>query len=350
MAYEKPPCTANQIDKAGKIFFNTKLTVRERANAIDQIWNWRTAHSYPLNALHTTMRNRALKLEKTALTAQRLKRLDSILRKLGRQTTMQMSQMQDVGGCRAIMSNMPRLKALVVTYSESPLRHELTRTNDYIHQPKDDGYRSIHYMYRFTGKGTSLPWNKLRIEIQMRTRLQHAWATAVETVDAFTAENIKFGKGASNWRRFFKLMGSLHANIEKTPIVPGVTSNLINLKEEVQHLEREIQVIRLLRSYANLTEHITQRRRDVERDWYLLQMLPDERRVVVRGYSKDEFSQAKQLLAESEKDFQGTKNQAVLVATSSLRGLRNAYPNYFADTVHFTSVLENFCGKGRGLP
>jgi hypothetical protein len=350
MAYEKPPCTANQIDKAGKAFFNSKLGLEDRGAAIDQIWNWRTAHSYPLNALHMTLRNRATKVERAALTAQRLKRLNSILRKLGRQTTMQMSQMQDVGGCRAIMSNMPRLNALLATYSDSPLRHELTRTNDYISEPKDDGYRSVHHMYRFTGNASSLPWNKLRIEIQMRTKLQHAWATTVETVDAFTEENLKFGKGASQWRRFFKLMGSLHALIEKTPVVPGTPADIIKLKEEVQNLEKELQVIRLLRSYANLTENITRRSGDTERDWYLLQMLPDDRKVIVKGYPQSEFLQAKRLLAEAEKNFQGTKNQAVLVATSSLRGLRNAYPNYFADTAHFILILENFCGRKTGLP
>lgn len=73
MAYEKPPCSFNQIDRAGKTFFNEKLSIEERAGAIDAIWNWRTAHSYPLNALHMTLRNRTLKVEKTAFTAQRLK-------------------------------------------------------------------------------------------------------------------------------------------------------------------------------------------------------------------------------------------------------------------------------------
>ena len=43
----------------------------------------------------------------------------------------------------------------------------------------------------------------LWIEIQLRTSLQHAWATVVETVDAFTNENLKFGAGSDDWKRFF---------------------------------------------------------------------------------------------------------------------------------------------------
>ena len=219
MAYDKPPCTHNQIDRAGKTFFNDKLGTQERASAIAQIWNWRSAHSYPLNAIHMTLRNRALKVDSTANTAQRLKRLQSILRKLGRQSTMQMSQMQDLGGCRAILPGMARLNMLRFIYETSPLRHDLTRTRDYIQEPKEDGYRSVHQMYRFCGRGSSLPWDKLRIEVQLRTKLQHAWATCVETVDAFTAEDLKFGKGTSDWRRFFQLMGTVHARLQ-TFLVP----------------------------------------------------------------------------------------------------------------------------------
>lgn len=154
-------CEPNR--QGGKDLFNQKLEIEARAEAVARIWDWRTAHSYPLNALHMTLRNRALKADGNALSAQRLKRLPSILRKLGRQSTMQMSQMQDVGGCRAVVSNMNRLKVLGFIYDTNPLRHELNRKRDYIAEPKEDGYRSIHLMYRFSGKASSLPWHNCEL-------------------------------------------------------------------------------------------------------------------------------------------------------------------------------------------
>ena len=71
-------------------------------------------------------------------------------------------------------------------------------------------------------------------------------------------------------------------------------------------------------------------------------MLPEENRVTVAGYPLEKFRDAKRLLAEAEKDFEGTKNQTVLVKTNSLRELKKAYPNYFADTANFTSILDKF--------
>ena len=124
MAYEKPQHSLNQIDKAGKAI----LDHTQMAEGIGVLNTWRVAHRYPLNALHMTLRNRAIRIDANAITAQRLKRLESVVRKLLRQPTLQMSQMQDIGGCRAILSNMNRLNMLRFMYEASPLRHKLQRT------------------------------------------------------------------------------------------------------------------------------------------------------------------------------------------------------------------------------
>jgi hypothetical protein len=44
--------------------------------------------------------------------------------------TLQMPQMQDIGGCRAVLSNMGRVDRLRFMYEANPLRHRLARTRD----------------------------------------------------------------------------------------------------------------------------------------------------------------------------------------------------------------------------
>lgn len=358
MAYVKPEYSLSQVDKAatfvfapGAMFASGSLcdpakAFEDPAKAFEIVWNWRVAHSYPLNALHMTLRNRTLNVDGGALTAQRLKRFESIVRKLRRtQTeTMHLSQMQDIGGCRAVVRNMDRLRALHSIYEERPLRHSLTKTRDYISRPKYDGYRSIHLMYRFSGRATSVPWDKLRIEIQLRTKFQHAWATAVETVDAFTGQDLKFGEGHPEWRRFFALMGSVHAIYEYSPTVPGTPDTHTGLVAEVRDLEQSLGVIDSLNSYRLITQHIVGWRGG-PRDWFLIKLKPEERSAEVGRYSVANFNRAETDLSRAEDEFKGTRNQAVLVSAASVNELKRAYPNYFADAGHFVTTLKRFLEK-----
>jgi putative GTP pyrophosphokinase len=101
--------------------------------------------------------------------------------------------------------------------------------------PKEDGYRGIHVVARYHPRLTErVPWNGQRIEIQLRTTLQHAFATAVETVTTFTREPLKFGAGPTEWRRFFSLMGSALAMREQTPLVEGTPNTEAELIGELR--------------------------------------------------------------------------------------------------------------------
>lgn len=102
MPYEKPRHTFNQIDKAGKSLFGQDVPTEQWAEAVKALWGWRATHSYPLTALHMTVRNRARSVDQNVTTAQRLKRIESVFRKLMKRRTMQMSQMQVIGDCRTV--------------------------------------------------------------------------------------------------------------------------------------------------------------------------------------------------------------------------------------------------------
>jgi ppGpp synthetase/RelA/SpoT-type nucleotidyltranferase len=57
---------------------------------------------------------------------------------------MTLSQMQDIGGCRAIVSSVADVRKLVRSYEKSDIKHSLTQKDDYIVSPKASGYRGVH--------------------------------------------------------------------------------------------------------------------------------------------------------------------------------------------------------------
>ena len=177
-------------------------------------------HGHPLNVFQTTLRTKARKVDRHALVVQRHKRLPAIYNKLQKyKGQFPLSEMQDIAGCRAVLSSVKGVYDLVGAYQNHERRHKLLYENDYIANPKPSGYRGVHLIFRY-GSDQRPEFNGYRIEMQFRSSRQHTWATAVETVDTFTRQSLKSGKGNGRWKRFVALMGSYLAYKEGFVGVP----------------------------------------------------------------------------------------------------------------------------------
>src|SRR5574337_2127066 len=99
------------IDIAGETLKGEDLLDPKFDRALELINAWRSAHSYPLQAVKMLLLGRAGRMHQGAVIAQRLKRLRSIQAKLQREST-RLSQMQDIGGCRAIMLSAQHVEKL----------------------------------------------------------------------------------------------------------------------------------------------------------------------------------------------------------------------------------------------
>jgi hypothetical protein len=194
------------------------------------------------------------------------------------------------------------------------------------------------------GKASSKHWDKLRVEIQLRTKMQHAWATAVETVDIFREGELKFGGGADNWRRFFQLSGSAMAMLEGTPCVKNTPSTELNLRREPSELEKKLDVLANLSPWSLLTKHISGLKGG-EDYWYFLQIDPEKKEANIESFPQSRFKKANEEYKKAELSNRHTRRQAVLVSINSLTNLEKAYPNYFADTALFTRSMSHFLGK-----
>jgi ppGpp synthetase/RelA/SpoT-type nucleotidyltranferase len=309
--------------------------------------NWRSCHAYPLNVLQTNLRRAARRVDPAALIAQRTKRLVSIAIKLDSRPKMKLTQMQDIGGCRAVVKSAAAVRKLDEFYqSGSQMKHILASRDDYIANPRESGYRGIHRVYRFySDKEGGKRFNDLKIELQLRSQYQHAWATAVETVGTFVGEALKSSSGPEEWLRFFALMSSTIAVRERAPLVPGTPTRINELMFELDEVAYELNVEHRLRAYNDALQRFEN---DTEgAHYYLLKLDPKTGILGITGFKVDEAEKAQQAYAEAETKGQSATD-AVLVAVDSLAALQRAYPNYFADTRVFLELLRQVrSGKNR---
>ena len=125
-----------------------------------------------------------------ATVSVRLKRLDSIRRKIGRaDSNFTLGRLDDVVGVRVICQDLSAVREFSDRIQASPYFYGL---RDYITSPAATGYRGINHILRLQQPVTAAVGINMRFEIQVRTYLQHRWAVWSES----HGEAVKLGVGA----------------------------------------------------------------------------------------------------------------------------------------------------------
>jgi len=317
--------------------------------------NWRSSHSLPLYEIRKTLERRAKAVNQDAVLAQRIKRLPSIEKKLSDNAYrhLRLTQIEDIGGCRAILPTLIDAQVLYGMYRHHDIKSELFRERDYIREPKADGYRSVHLVYKYRSSAVQRqPFLGHRVEIQIRSSLQHAWATAVEVFVTFTGIPAKLVPGEvaailprpaeviARWRRFFVLVSNFIALKEGSEFVPGAPVDPVEAREELRSLSVDLDAWRLFWFWRNRVsdlETIT----SIGASQFLLRLNPVDGSLRVTPYRKDQSEEAFEayITAEQPTSDAPTANVA-LVSVDSVEDLRRAYPNYYGDTQVFLDVLK----------
>ena len=339
MTWAVPQYSRGAIDRAGRTLTDPSSSEEQLNAALAVVNNWRSSHSFPLNTMQVGLRKKSLQVDPDALVAQRIKRLSSIEAKLRRFDRMNLARMQDLGGCRAVVSSVAKVHEVVRLYEASRVKHTLVGKDDYIAAPQTSGYRGVHLIYKYFSDRSST-YNGLQIEIQLRSPLQHAWATAVETVGTFLKQALKASQGHAEWLRFFSLMGSALAFRERTTVVPGTPTNRGELIEELREASASLDVERRLQTYGEALQTLEDPSVS-NADFFLLALNPGEGTVNINGYARSELERATADYLATERVLDSVPGgEAVLVSVESVSALQRAYPNYFLDTRAFVSALR----------
>jgi ppGpp synthetase/RelA/SpoT-type nucleotidyltranferase len=336
------------VNRAGKAIADAKGTHDDLA-LVDQ---WRAAHGYVINTFKIFFRRRIDKVNPHVEFAQRLKRRSTVIDKIkrrhsdGRPLMSDVTSMQDFAGCRLIFDTLEELARFRDhVHSSKSMEHVVHKLKhdpakyDYIHHPKTSGYRGIHDVYAHhprahrRGSKESLPWHGLLVEVQYRTRVQHAWATALEISDIVDRQKTKFDLEDTDRVQFFALASEILARHHE-----GISNAMVNLETEelcceFSKLEEQLGILQRLHALKAAGGFYKIKNHNV------LNVIREEDGSL--GLEILTFSSpADAIRKASELENDPISLNAVYVRADNPSQVRSAYRNYFNDPVDFVRLVK----------
>lgn len=128
----------SQVNKAGRTIRKgltgdgSGFSEDQLNRAFDVMLAYRAAHQYPLTKANMGLRSMVRSENCEVEVSQRLKKAMTIIDKLVREPTMQLANMQDIGGCRAVLNSVDEVRRVErrLRKNRPPLR-----VSDYIENP-----------------------------------------------------------------------------------------------------------------------------------------------------------------------------------------------------------------------
>lgn len=329
----------HNLDKAGEYLLGDDPF--KRNEALEKIRKWRETHLFVLQRFYDHLK---IYLETTGVkysfSSMRLKRMTSIEAKLrnNKSKGMKLGGLQDIGGARIVVEDIQSLDNLsCVLESFHPNDFTLVKEKDYVRCPKESGYRSIHYVYKYSSENKC--YDGLSIELQARTKLQHSWAMAVETASLISQTTLKADvNDGSEWRDFFKLVSALFSKDEDKPILPLYNKiNDVDLCKEYFHYDESkfIDQLQALRVTVSLDF------KTIKGGYCVLIIDFKKKMVHAQSFINEQEADAISLFNKIEQNI-NTDEAALMVAIEDIKEIKEAYPSYFLDTKNFLDFLMRY--------
>lgn len=327
-----PGGSKSRVNRAGENV-RASLATDEDLQVIEE---WRAAHRAVLNTFQAILHNRARNADITV--AQRHKRKKTVFDKLMRLPKMNLSRMDDVAGCRLIFKDIQELFEFREKFHKARFRHKRRNDSDkynYIHSPKWTGYRGIHDVYEYdVNSEVGKRLTGLYVEIQYRTLVQHAWATANEVIGFITESQPKFQRGDERITYAMALASEILARAHEsmTGCFPEMNDRI--LVEKFLTAEKEIGLLEMLRKLNATAEART-------KDKNTILIFKDGEPLQLRTFHYEPDALRELFQLENEHP----EWDIVLVRAESSADIRLAFKNYFSDARDFIKLIEIGCAR-----
>lgn len=321
--------------------------------------NFREAHNIIIKLF--TIELKKVNFSKQHLIASRNKRIETIISKLCRPEKPKLDRIHDIAGTRIIFENIKSLEDYIDILENTELVNFKEKINEdknrynYIKNPKSDGYRSIHKVFYYS---SNIPYSTLneksfnlenkKIELQLRTRLQHIWATTVEIYDIINKSNIKTGthnKLETKEGLFFKKCSLVFEGIE--------SNDVEKIKININKIFRDkdlVEIYNRLKGIKNIKNIQLPKTLGSDEVFILITDLNKGKTTffttdpIEKNDKQDTFLINASYRRLEEKNTKG-EYILLLLTLGDIKKLKNVYPNYFLNTNKFISILKKYKDK-----
>jgi len=305
----------NQIRKLGKAI--KKEHIPSVAN-LEKLQEYRTSFKDTVSDVFTNLTFKSKKVYTESISSFRLKRIDTIIRKLHRYNGMELDRMWDIAGCRFIMKNERQIKKLAKQIEKEYFILE-SQTRNYYSQDSGTGYKALHLYIRKEKN------DFFTIEIQIKTLANHNWATLVEITDLLYDDD---AKETHNIKK--TIFGEFHLLLSKNTSKLSGSDKIKMLNIAIKNdLYSKLSSI-FIKNYIEVRVRWESEIRDKKKSYFIIETKKDDFPTII-SYAKYEDAENEYFNRYSQKN-----NSNILLthlANVNYNQISTAYSNYIL-TMH----------------
>lgn len=331
----------SKIDKAGRVLSDKLREYDEIALELDYVFeDFRKDHLEPLTKLTLRLQEWLQTYDQQYYIAQRLKRKPQILRKL-RRFSVRLTQLQDIGGCRIVVSDNNDVNS-VVTFLRTKLLettdYYIERETDYRDWGRDDsGYRAYHIILSENGR---------KLELQVRSQLQHYWSESIERTSVIYGCRLKENEGDPIVLKYFKKFSDALHFLEQDKKIPSESEIELQKQRELsEEIISQASSSKALSSHVNENIIKTMSAKESSslgslNNWILVFDWNDGNFVTWEMVGRNP-NEAIEKYARYESQYpEEEKHEVVMIGSSDISTVKHTHSHYFG-IEHHTNALED---------
>lgn len=315
---EQSATSANQIKKLTKSLREESKAAIITPGSLEKLQEFRVSYKTALSTVFNVLSEESKRVRSSSVVTYRIKRIESILSKLKRFPTMQLNTMADIAGCRCIVDSERDIRTIQKALEK---RINVQNERDYIIKKAPDGYSALHLFVNCND-------DKKPIEIQLRTKSQHNWATFVEIIDVIYDTKIKEGQSHPELERFCFLLSDIDSLNHKTNLELLETEKRYNIYSKLSEVFSVNYIITRKQwlTIENKKKH----------NFFIIEVDADKK-TQIESYPDFEVAEVEYL-----KRFNNAKTNVVLthMHAPSYKAISTAYSNYILSMHKFQ---EDMC-------